>query len=415
MASRSKIEEFLAQQGSEGDSEGSGAFSISPEKALQKIATYQQAFPEVWLVKIIQAAVRAGSSGIDVKLTAEEARFCFEGESWSPELLEEAFHKPESTGDPALDHLLLGLWYVALGKDHPFTLVFPNQGALHWDGDRFQRRDGSVYRLTLVVPHLRVGQIVSWIQKRRVIAQRCLELASCLRERCFPCAVPLTLDGQRLDFLFQNFGPDSKARSLPVTHGLIRSDLPRWSLPPGGYQREGGGQAKEEASVAWTISLHFSAQQGYWRGEHWESELLWVSDGAVLFRERLPNTTRCVSLSIVASAEGLETDVSGFRLVRDEKLTQRRDKVLKSVSVRVSKAGPDFERAIADLGSSAATSGKAGAVMGGIALLFLVPALGVAALGIILGRNTDTEARKFLLQDAKRDWKSLRWEISRGY
>ncbi len=409
-SSLSKIDEFLAEQSSEGSSDGSGGFSLAPDKALQKIAQYQRAFPEVWLVKVIQAAVVGASEAIRVKLTRQETIIEFSLPGLSPERLETAFHEPKASGDEALDHLLLGLWYVALGRDYPFTLSFPHyQTSLRWDGDRFHRSAaGAGSTLTLRVSHLRVGQVCGWLARRRVVAERCLELGRCLDERCYTCPVPLTVDGRRIDTLLKGF-PVPGTATIPFFHDLIPvRSLPDWTVPQGSYET---AQETQTASIVWTGFVGFEARESFWHGVPTHGGLSWVLDGVVIHRETLPIPTRVVSLEILVSAEGLATDVSGFRLVKNDQLSRRRKTTYATTLGRLKEAKPEFRNALSVLKAKDARPSRVLPTVGGVILLPVMPPLGLLLLSMAWTTKEDKEAVVHLLRQAESDWTHLQWDL----
>ncbi|MCW5871526.1 MAG: hypothetical protein KIS61_30010, partial [Candidatus Eremiobacteraeota bacterium] len=66
MSRPSELEEFLRAQVDEGAKDSSGQFTLSREKALEKLAAYQLQGGHAWVLKIVQAVVASGASQLAV-------------------------------------------------------------------------------------------------------------------------------------------------------------------------------------------------------------------------------------------------------------------------------------------------------------------------------------------------------------
>lgn len=401
----SKLDEFLQDLVAEHESDGSGKFMLAPDKALQKIASYQRPFPEVWLVKVVQAAVASESESIQIKLTRDETIITFQGGEWGAEAFAESFHKPESTGEKALDHLLLGLWYVALGQDHPFRISFARADTeLHWDGDVFHRNPCERMGETcLSVPHLRVSQVANWMTRRRLSSSKCAELAMCLTKRAYVCPVPIFLDGRRLDSL-RNI-PSEGELPLHLDSGFITDGTPRWQPP----------SESQLVFISWDLWGHIYwkpsviYEKGQWDVKPSPCELIWVQDGVVLMSTLLESYSQHgVSLKIHLSAEGLKTDLSGFRLVKDSTLMERRKAAIKRVVGALPE--PNIETAVADLKKDASATNRIKTFLVGVITL---PAYGLGSYFIYsaLTKADQTKARQKITKELRTQYRFLREDI----
>ena len=107
----SELENFLSGQRADGGLDSVGEFTIALEKARKKLEKYQLADPSFYLLKIFQAAIRAGAKEVQIKLTRREVYLWFETEDRAFPLqdtltgLDNSLEVPES----ALRHLVLGV------------------------------------------------------------------------------------------------------------------------------------------------------------------------------------------------------------------------------------------------------------------------------------------------------------------
>ncbi|MBS2040973.1 hypothetical protein JST97_38660 [bacterium] len=120
----SELDEFIEQRSREGSWVSSGEFTLERKKALEKTARYQLGRPTAWILKIVQAAVAAGSERLDIFQTLGETQFEFLcKEDWSGSAFEHAFFSPEAKVSPGLEYLRRALWSAGIGGGHPFHFV----------------------------------------------------------------------------------------------------------------------------------------------------------------------------------------------------------------------------------------------------------------------------------------------------
>lgn len=342
----SELEEFLQAEQQRGRTVSHGEFTLAREKALEKLAAYQLPFPEAWVLKIVQAAVASGAERLEIKQTPTDTLFGFNSPgAWSLARLEQAFLDPRPSGDPGLDHLVIGLRAASLNDGRPFQIRFPGGGeSLVWSGRELEvvpSQATELLRLTVSHRTLAEGKgIPGW----RVFqaARRNAEILKTLSERCFVCPVPLTVDGRRMDVL--QFCPTHgyTGSSHPVALGWGDLDSPAMGLPPGtleGYVNPAQQNkpssiqllsrgvlrplTKEHprAGVYWLATVHLKLT-GSGKNKSWDlraqpSVLYWVEDGVVLETEHLPVPSRAFSVAMFLSAAGLAHDLTGFGLVKD--------------------------------------------------------------------------------------------------
>ena len=73
-----RLEEFLSDSQRQGKLDSEGAFGISRQKALQKVASLGLPFPYAWALKLVQAAVEAKARKFDVRLTTDRIEVEFQ-------------------------------------------------------------------------------------------------------------------------------------------------------------------------------------------------------------------------------------------------------------------------------------------------------------------------------------------------
>ncbi|MGE0492499.1 MAG: hypothetical protein AB7S38_25010 [Vulcanimicrobiota bacterium] len=440
----SQLEDFLASQ-RPGETESQGVFTLARDEALRKLASFRLPFDGAWALKLVQAAVAGGAGSIEVRQSSRETTFRFGGDLCL-ERFEAAFFNPEPSGIQALDHLLAGLWTVALGEQRPFELLWPGQDeSLVWAGGEFlHRRSGQrEKKVRLTISH-RQANIPGLGQLQA--AQRNGEVLKALTERAYVCPVPLTVDNRRLDSLWlcPDHGLSSRSHCLGL--GWAKADSPAFELPLGTFEglvpdeqarKKAGEQAAARAleqveyttspgaiSVAWLASVHFHlARKGrhkIWTQAYQNSQVHWILDGVVIATQDLAMGERSFSLGVFASAAGLGLDITGFGLIASEARDQRLASACSAIGEGVESVPEvDLTALIASAQRSGLWLGSA-MVVGGVLVLAMSPLhsffLGVVGSALIKKSGTaikDVEAglkraRSDFLTSWKRDYSEAR-------
>lgn len=360
MEAPSELEAFLAGHRVEGVLDSRGEFTLSKEKALEKLASFGLPFPGAWAVKIVQASVLSGSqSGIKIDLTSKETRF-FLGALDCSDLnqVEDRFFDPRGLDTDPLSHLLRGLWEVAVAQKRGFQFNLPNcDESLVWDGSQFHRvaskkRQNCFY--LAVMHHSAANKSQTWIQGNLQAASVNSETQRALHQRCFVCPVPLTVDGRRVDSLqlcpSHGYGPGT----FPLGLSFSEADLPQFPLPSGTFQSlesvksavvRGAGieqiseaqmdrvESRESTSLACLLTGHLRQVETP-KGKAWEpgmgrSTLYWISSGTVIETELLRLPQLPCSIALFLSAEGIKMDLSGFALESSPQRDSRRLRALR--------------------------------------------------------------------------------------
>ncbi|MBX3167260.1 MAG: hypothetical protein KF760_07600 [Candidatus Eremiobacteraeota bacterium] len=436
MSRPSELEEFLRAQVDEGAKDSSGQFTLSREKALEKLAAYQLQGGHAWVLKIVQAVVASGASQLAVRQTGTDTEFHFAlQEPWTPELVEEAFYNPEVSADRALDHLKRGLWSVSLHNMRPFLLAAPGWGeALVWTGKTLKRGPVAARQTVLLaVSHRTIyeGKGIPLLRNLEAASGNAAVLAE-LRDRAFTCSIPLKVDNRRMDALqaCPNFGISKT--SFPIYLGFLPGDLPGLPIPPatlGDYRPVAAGDSTvskvfhptthlpPKVAVACLITAHLrEIKRGktlVWETYTHHSTLYWVRDGVVVDWEILNTSPGCVSCALLVSAEGLGSDLTGLKLSRGELYQQRFQAALETFRPFLGQAEVSLEAMV----RSQQLSGRvAGGVMlvGAVALAFMVPIWGLfLAGGAVATMSQSGAAARALEVDLKRGLERLQSEVRR--
>lgn len=403
MGRLSELEEFLRSQLDEGSKHSSGQFTLSREKALEKLAAYQLQGGQTWVLKVIQAVVTSGAPELVVRQTGTDTEFSFSpAQPWVMQEFEEAFFDPEVSPSRCLDHLKRGLWSVSVHNMRPFLLTAPGWSqALVWTGKALQ--PGPVAdrpMVLLAVSHRTIyeGKGLPLLRTLEAASGNAAVLAE-LRDRAYTCSIPLKLDNRRLDALqaCPNYG--TSKTSFPIYLGFLPGELPELPVPPGtlgDYRPVNAGDATvskvfhpathlpPKVAVACLITAHLrEVQRGkarVWETYGQQSSLFWVRDGVVVDREILKTSMTCVSCALFVSAEGLASDLTGLKLSRGEAYQERFRQALETFKPFLWEA----EVSLAAMLESQKLSGRvAGGVMlvGALALGFLVPIWGLFLAG----------------------------------
>ncbi len=361
MAGPSELENFLKEQQAEGVLESQGKFTMAREKALEKLAAFQLPRDTAWILKIVQAAVRCGAPGLDIRQTSTDTEFRFRcPESWTLEALDAALVDPENSEDLGLDHLKRGLWSVGINGLRPFHCSLPGADkALVWNGKDFHQPPCQVtpdFHLTVSHRTVYEGKGLPLLRSIEAASGNAT-LARELRDHAFTCPIPLSLDKRRLDALQLCPGHGYSKTSYPAYLALASGQLPDLPLPPGtfgGYDMPSGGDAQlkkllhqvaqpQQIAVAALIAIHVERvtenKRTFWRRHQSDHHFYWVRDGVVVSRQSLAGLrTSPVSMAVIASAEGLPSDLSAFSVVQNAETQSRQRDALLAIWPRLQQA-----------------------------------------------------------------------------
>ena len=360
----SEFHTWLQNQQDQGTFSSEGSFSLKRERSWQKLGAFQLPFPEAWVLELVQCAVALGVEEVQVAQTWRESRFSFVGgREITPEDVEVAvFEMPEYLPRGLV---ALGTAVRALGKGsrHPFCLCYQGAKGQAWTGDRFINRHvglkGEV-QFSVIVSHFEIGDGIGdiWSLSGDALREKMLRISGTLSGQCYAAPTRIFLDGRQLNGPQNDpvFGLTTSVRPLALLK-ITNDELPGLSFPMSQGLRtcgtsdlqihSGFGESLEkceilEQSVLLLLSAFLENEDhkpmaGRMRERKQAAELLWIVDGVVAQRERLP-WKGSVSFAVLVSGDGLETDLTGLALRESEAYLRRRESALKEIS------GQTYER-----------------------------------------------------------------------
>jgi hypothetical protein len=384
------IEQYLIEQSSAGLKHSAGAFTISAEKALAKLASFQLPRPSSWLLKMVQAGVAAGASKIAVSQTAKSTRITYDGGLLGTlEDLVALATDPQALVTPAQQHLLIGLRSVALAHQRPVLMLEepadrPASTAF-WQGTqvsapepetgRFQhfKRRPEEGCLTFHVGESPKPELVG--KKRSHGLNRvCADEYRDLTAHAVVCPIPLAIDLRRLD----HFGlDDASFHRCPLLFGAQAAKPGELGLALSPTVRlEEDCDAVTLYRAAWTVYLTDAPRP---------SEVCWVRDGVICESSALPSMNAPFFLRLYLSAQHLETDLTGLQL-RFPDNDQRRRWIWEGLQAfaasapAISSTKPLPFRSKHTPGRSASWWGATALMVGGVMLLPVTPGGAVMSL-----------------------------------
>lgn len=423
------LDRFLQNSSSLGQTvDTDQSFSVSKEKALEKLASFQLPFEGAWALKIVQCAVAGGSfDSIKVELMSKETRFTFTGQpDFTLAEVEQAFFDPNYSARTDLVHLVTALRVVGLKDRHPFVLSLAGEPQLlGWDGEEmvnFKSHTASAEAFCLSVStqpkekRSRLAGLFSIMAGAGPNAQ----LTRVLTNLAYVCPYPLVVDGRRVDALqndpIHGWGPESQLLMMSYRDGPMPAmSLPPYSweyLKPKGLNIQGGlekasreiRKPSEEGST-YSLAFLFSAhlkwtsenKQSNWQELAEVCHLNWVLDGVIVQREALTQDPLFCSAGCFVSAEGLPTDITGLQLQEGPEKT-RREKEARGILIKAlaDTEKLDFEAMQRDFKSTQKVTGGLLLVFG--TLCFVVsPVVGLifGGAGVVsFFADSDAEARR---------------------
>jgi hypothetical protein len=423
MDAPSELESFLKEQTDVGAPIGEGRFTLAREEALRKIAAFQLAFANAWVLKLVQSAVATRSQApIKVDLASRELRFHFSLSGLSLDQVEAAFHDPEPSSNLALRHLLSGLWSVGLKEGWPFQLRLGEwEESLVWNGKALSRlpvtRPVSDAVLTVAFVKQDAG-VLNWVKQVSLAGRRNADLSATFQDLCYTCPVPLTVDGRRLDSLYHCPSHCPTVRDHLITLGFAHyPDPAELKIPPGTFEmkpipkgvqsfwtldtshpKDSAGLDKVSKKVlkktprveACPAPFLLIAHRGYFAkgrspgwGDRAEASIAyWVRDGVIVDQEVF-ESSNSVSLAVFLSAEGLKADMSSFSLADEGARFRRLDLARRGVAESLESLPILDESLVETLDESKLKSRilAGGMMVAGAAGLWVLPVLGAGVMG----------------------------------
>lgn len=202
------LEELLRRQTADGSYDSTSEFTINSLKARQKLSASQLPAPGLWLVKLVQAGVCIEAESMEIVFARLSAHFTLNCREWRwcPRRLVGSLLSGELPSDPFLQHLLTGLrgslyddtlkarlCIVDSGKK--FEVNFSHEGT---EIGESEIEDDGLCRLTFVTSRPRKLPSLSRAAAMPLgqLAQRTADEYLAVHSYCWPCPVPLKVDGR---------------------------------------------------------------------------------------------------------------------------------------------------------------------------------------------------------------------------
>lgn len=351
----SDLQSFLNDYSEEGAEHSRGRFEIDREAAVAKVSAYQIPYGGDWALKVIQSAVAFGVEAIEVFQTRHHTRFLFRGGAgWAPDFVLGNFWEVDSSGERSLDHLKTALWKVGIHQKRPFGLRWPGLGQeLSWTGKGLESGSFEAVGeggLELVVGHQPADSQEGWWARRRRARNTNAAVSAILAKRAFVCPVPLSVDGRRIDYLFECAHPGLGPWSFPVGFTVLKEGEPKFrltslGLKPASWWNRGSVLGKlseekldeaelpaEEIWMAVIVSLHMGHEvrnkTSYLECKREASRCQWVVDGVVVQRFIFSDVHSPVSVNCFLSGAGLPTDLTTMALQQTREFKARYRRVV---------------------------------------------------------------------------------------
>lgn len=307
------IEAYLSQQSDAGRRDSEGSFTISAEKALDKLATHQLPRSSAWILKMVQAGVTAGASGLWVSQGARSCKLRFKGGDFgSLEEIREAWIESLPIKRQVHRHLSIALRATAFARRRPVLVVqhCPRMGlrSLQWNGASMCRIASAEETVKGVVTkgetlfffsQSPLGQDETTRKLHGVSGVTAAEYKE-LTTFAVCCSMPLWADNRPLN----HFGMEDVSmirKSLAFSAQGVREGDSSICLPPSVQESTG----LQEAGLAWTL-YHSTRREA--------SRISWVKDGVVCEEETLHTHPDEYQLRLFVPANDIETDLTALQL-----------------------------------------------------------------------------------------------------
>lgn len=353
---------FLSEQVSEGTVDSHGQFTVSHTQAARKLAKFALPRPSGWVTKLVQAANRWNCGAVQMRQSSTETLFHFtlptRGQIPTEDAIVSVLLSGKVGGQTALDAFCLALRALVEQADLSFILVADDgdveprpvysgryYGQLS-ERERLDRRFRPHPGLSLTVYHRPPSTHDDGLFDAIARLRSYVPIIEELDRYCHVSAVPLLLDGRRVDSLVSSPGLGFTKSIQPLFFlGLENLQHSPEQMPlPGDFEekmvsllshsrriaRAYGGDRDFQAVLigqAQTVAPLLELSRSKRR-----TRLVWVTDGVIVEEERLEVRTETVGLSIFINGAGLGTDLTGFTLLRHEPMLQRRAEVLRAVA-----------------------------------------------------------------------------------
>jgi len=321
----SEVDSVIARETAAGQADSQGFFTLDPTRGLEQLGKFQLPENRFWLLKVVQAAVAGGAPGIRIHSQPALIEICFlPREPLSEDEFAHLFALSDQHSPRCWLHLKRALWSLA-GQKLNFECHAPGLKQI-WCFHRAELRLEKAPAQPGFLLRVRAGffERGPWSE----------DLLGGVGERAFACSVPLLVNEKPYHGVQRCPEHGLTRTSAPIALELFQqADLPALPLSDATFevhQRKNSPLSPVQpparrpgASGVVVVSLHARRRLLQWQPQPQESAVYWVLDGVVIDRQTMPMVSQSIACAVYLSAEGLATDVSGFKLVRTKELRQR--------------------------------------------------------------------------------------------
>lgn len=355
---------FLTSQQAEGVSVGEGGFTISHEKASQKMSKYSLPREHAWVLKLVQAAVGWNCQRLTLTQTRTTSTFAFSLESFghlpSNQELVTAILRAELERDDPLSSLATALRVLVERAHLSFLLLIDKDDAesqaiyagvyfAEMDEEkRARQRQAWGKGVTLQIHHIAHTEVNRLLLHHIPIRRHGLPMLQELEHYAYVSPVPIFVDGRRVDGVLRSSALAWTYRKKPLRlSGMeilgkhdpafdICGDLRDVVLQVGTSLKEALALVDQQEKIAsqayFVLGIEVPKERHEVQKLVSRCEVCWVKQGVVVESSVLPPLTKHLSLQLYLSAEGLGTDLTGFHLTRNEVYADRRNRAVESLA-----------------------------------------------------------------------------------
>lgn len=339
MSSTFNLSQFLQEARNDGALSSEGSFTLSAEAAREKLAKFALP-PGAWVNKLLQSVVGWKVKILSVHQLRDVTIFHFDpsfryGIPKSDEIWD-CFCNGNIGGQEPLQRFCLALHALRAQEELSFLLLLAEPGTeptVFADGVHLKRRDknhpkwSSYLRhagLTLVVSHFtdherrRFG---FWSNAGGADVHRRANIAARLQQSALGYPIALELDSRRLDKIeFRGLRHNKIIAIRPIQNPGEQGDL---LIPLSLFEHleneKISGTLRQRPHCLGLLLLYQSNVAA--RGK-----CLWIDHGVVLERWEIPSTSR-LNFTLLLSAAGLPTDLTGLKLTQGDEWKTRVEEV----------------------------------------------------------------------------------------
>lgn len=347
MSHRINLETYLEQHRTEGESQGTGDFTVEHQKAARKMARFALPRRTAWVCKLVQAAVGWKINQLTINQGKTYTVFHFDWPNPTDLPTEKDIVGTMVSGmlgdSSALASLCTGLRAAVEQADLSFLLVLrddeinpkPIYAGIYFselsESARLSPAFGHRLGMTITIAHLPATEPYKNAKARRYHQAAVTQE---LDAYCFMSPVPIVLDGRRIDGPINSslFAGTESFRPL-FTGGTPTDDGRLFHLPEGFQERrmsvythprrarrDYNGEEDFRAALLLGCKLYGSRSR--------QCVLNWVRQGVVVDSTTLDLTTSVLTCDLYLNGDGLDTDLTGFKIaLRDETQELQQDEV----------------------------------------------------------------------------------------